>query len=423
MRAARDTKALIAGAGPAGLVTGLALVRNGFHVTIADEERRPAAHSYAVVVHPTSLERLDRLGVAHEVLQQGRRVDKMVVHDGARPVVFEMGRLSTRFPFAVTLSQEALERTLADHLRTHGVDIGWNRRLTAFEDHGSSISATLQKWEKVPTGYVVASHVSELAHEERVDADYLVGADGHVSTIRRQLGIEQETMGRPEVFGIFELETDGRFDGDAHLVFHQRTANALWPLPGDRCRWSFELPNGGERAERRAKSRVPLQVGPGGIQPHLSAEDLRTLIGQRAPWFEARIRNIPWALAVRFDRRLATRFGRSRVWLVGDSAHLASPLGAHSMNIAMAEGVELADAIRDAARVKQPHPLTAYDERARQRWAAVFAGRAVAGPETPESLRPVTARLGEALPAVGGPLRELLAQQDIRESASIAAAE
>jgi 6-methylpretetramide 4-monooxygenase / 4-hydroxy-6-methylpretetramide 12a-monooxygenase len=55
---------LVAGAGPVGLLAALALAEQGVQVQIVDQERRPAARSYALALHPQSLRLLDEIGLA-----------------------------------------------------------------------------------------------------------------------------------------------------------------------------------------------------------------------------------------------------------------------------------------------------------------------------------------------------------------------
>jgi 2-polyprenyl-6-methoxyphenol hydroxylase-like FAD-dependent oxidoreductase len=71
-------------------------------------------------------------------------------------------------------------------------------------------------------------------------------------------------------------------------------------------------------------------------------ERLEQLIAARAPWFTARPTRIYWSTLGRFDRRVARSFGNGGVWLAGDAAHQAAPVGVHSMNSGLIEAHELA---------------------------------------------------------------------------------
>src|SRR5262245_66539060 len=82
MAAARQTDALVVGAGPTGLVAALSLAKAGLSVEIIDEAWRPAGHSYALALHPRSLLLLDELGVAAAAVAEGRKLASLALLAG-----------------------------------------------------------------------------------------------------------------------------------------------------------------------------------------------------------------------------------------------------------------------------------------------------------------------------------------------------
>ena len=71
-------------------------------------------------------------------------------------------------------------------------------------------------------------------------------------------------------------------------------------------------------------------------------ERLEQLIAERAPWSTVRPTQIYWSTLGLFQRRLTRSFGKGGVWLAGDAAHQAAPVGVHSMNSGLVEARELA---------------------------------------------------------------------------------
>ena len=71
-------------------------------------------------------------------------------------------------------------------------------------------------------------------------------------------------------------------------------------------------------------------------------ERLEQLIAARAPWWTARPTQIYWSTLALFEARLARSFGKGGVWLAGDAAHQAAPVGVHSLNSGLVEARELA---------------------------------------------------------------------------------
>ena len=59
---------LVVGAGPTGLLTALHLAESGVKVRVIDKHWRTGAHSYALAVHPRSLELLEPLGMVPSLL-------------------------------------------------------------------------------------------------------------------------------------------------------------------------------------------------------------------------------------------------------------------------------------------------------------------------------------------------------------------
>ena len=156
--------------------------------------------------------------------------------------------------------------------------------------------------------------------------------------------------------------------------------SALWPLPGDRARWSLELEAPEVSAEDRFKSRLTTMVGERYF-PHLDEARLRQLVRDRAPWFEPELRELGWSIEVRFERRLAASFGQDRVWLAGDAAHLTGPAGMQSMNAGLDEASDLARRIARVLRGGEGLDLLeAYGTERRAAWRFLLGRREGCGP-------------------------------------------
>ena len=188
--------------------------------------------------------------------------------------------------------------------------------------------------------------------------------------------------------------------------------NALWPLPDGRARWSLELKAPEVSAADRFKSRLTTMLGEH-FFPHLDEARTRELLRERAPWFEKGAMDVGWSIEVRFERRLAESFGKGRVWLAGDAAHLTGPAGMQSMNAGFAEAHDLAGRIK---RVRDDHAgldlLDAYGRERLADWAFLLGRRGGlrAGKSAPEFVAHNAARLLPCLPATGDGLAPLAAQ-------------
>lgn len=362
--------ALVVGAGPVGLFTALRMARQGIATHIIDAQWRTASRSYALALHPSSLELMARVGLSESLLAEGHRVERVVFYEGTERVgELHLDELGTAYPFVLVLPQRLLEERLEEALGRESVKVRWSHRLASLETLGDgAVEARIEKLGKESSGYAVSTAGWVVDKVLRHRAPWVVGADGLRSVVRRELGIGVETVGEPRIFGVFELDSDFAPDHEMRVVFHDGMVSALWPLGKNRWRWSLELGVGSDLLGERTKSRLTVDVG-GESYPFIDHSMLGSLLAERAPWFEGSIDDIPWSMAVRFEQRLAESFGEDRVWLAGDSAHLAGPVGVQSMNQGLIEGEALAQAVGGALRGDPVGSLDPFQVYGRERHA------------------------------------------------------
>ncbi len=397
MSSKHESDVLVAGAGPVGLFTALNLARRGLRVHVFEEEWRETARSYALALHPGSLSLLAAEGLADAVLARAHHVDTIAFYEGReRRKEVRLSALSGPYPFVAVLPQHDLEALLVERLeKAHEVDVGWNHRVARFASRPDGVTAEVETLDKVSVGYAVATTEWVVDKVDRESARYLVGADGHRSTVRQLLDLDWEKVGEPELFALVEFDADVQVPrNELRVVLHQGTTSVLWPLPGGRWRWTLQLADRDDAQVWRHKSRVSVQLGRQSFG-HFAEGAVPPLLATRAPWFSGEPKEVEWSMVVRFERRLASAFGRDRAWLAGDAAHLAPPVAVHSMNMGLFEAHDLAERL---ARVigggGGPELLQAYDREHRAAWRGLMA------------LDPMAA----ALPATGAELEELRKQ-------------
>jgi len=305
-----------------------------------------------------------------------------------------------------------LEHLLEESLRALGVPVLWNHELVALAQVKFGVDVTINQLAKQPTGYAVANAEWVVARTVEDRARFVIAADGHQSLVRRSLGIDFAEAGESEQFAVFEFETDADFQNQMRIVLGDQTTDVVWPLPGGRCRWSFQLVDLPGLLAARKKEQLGVQSEGGGIAV-LTDQSLRGLLRRRAAWFQGRVGAISWRTTVRFDRRLANEFGRHRVWLAGDAAHLTGPVGMQGMNVGLREAADLARIMANILRGRESlEQLANYgrDRVAEWRYLLGFEGGLKATNWTNPWIRQHCDRLLFCIPSSGPELAELARQ-------------
>jgi len=378
-----------------------------------DQEQRTTARSYACALHPHTLKLLERLGLARELLAHGRRVGKVAFYDGAeRQAELTLSDPGGEFPFLLILPQNVLEQVLEQRLRQRGVPVHWNHRFVDCAEEESSVAVTVEELEGTSTGYIVPHWETVVKERTTVRAQFLVGADGHNSTVRQKLGLGQERIGEPEMFAAYEFETEPGSLDEVRVVLDSTSTNVLWPLPGNRLRWAFQLLHG-DAKEFPEKERRGARLAEPQADERI-CQHIRKMAGRRAPWFADAIKDLVWCSEVGFERKLVKSFGSSRCWVAGDAAHQTGPVGVQSMNAGFVEGKRLAGTLRKILQQQALPELlaTGYGQEQTNEWrrSLGFQGGLQGQKEATAWVREHAQRLLPCLPGGGDDLSQLAAQ-------------
>lgn len=288
---------LIVGAGPVGLATAVELTRRGARVRIIDKDPHPTIESRALGINPRTLELLESSGVTERLLAAGQRLRGLrILSGGAERAAIDLTRLPGPYNFLLALPQNQTSAILAERLAEMRVPIELGVAATAIAPGAASAQVTLEG----PSG------------KEEVTTDWLIGADGAHSTVRKALGIG--FAGEPYPFQWSLADID---------------------LAGDVAADTGEL-----RLEVGAPILVRLPLGRGRHRLISNAPDLLTRVP--AGWQPGAVH---WRSDFKVSYRQVERLGQDRVWLIGDAAHIHSPIGGRGMNLGIEDGATLAERI------------------------------------------------------------------------------
>jgi 2-polyprenyl-6-methoxyphenol hydroxylase-like FAD-dependent oxidoreductase len=389
-----DPEVLVVGAGPVGLVAALFLHRHGVDVDVIDMGARTTQHSYALAIHPRTLRILDEAGLAEKLIAAGRKLTKVAYYTGReRRAEIDYSSLASDHPYLLVVRQSTLESAVAEALRAQKVKVLWGHQLQALSADNGIIQAKVATLDQVAAGYPIARSEWMVTRSETIRPAYVIGADGYDSAVRRMSGIEMEEHGAAELFSVYEVEAAGALPAEALVILDPDLTSVYWPLEEGRCRWGFQIRNASEHAA--------------------TLDRLEQLIAARAPWFTARPTVIYWSTLGLFERRLARSLGSGGVWLAGDAAHQAAPVGVHSMNSGLVEARELA--ARMSAIRREGRPPSLLDEFAVEThvaWQRLLAGgeKVRALPAADAWVQQARARILGCVPASGDDLEALLGQ-------------
>ena len=304
-----DTDIVVVGAGPTGLALACGLRSAGVAVRVLDVAAGPAVTSRALGLQPRGVEVLDRIGALGDLPERAIPIHEVIVTVEGRQLArlqigLSMQRLGGR-P-GLVMSQADIEAALRDRLSELGGTVEWGCGVTGL-DAG-------------------ADHVSvRLGDGAKIDAGWVVGADGAHSVVRKALDIGFPGVPLVERFLLADVHAE---------LKRPRDAAAVW-LRGSKLLAAFPLPG---RDLWRLMSPSP----PGGPE-NPSAEEIVDYLGARlADEADGAIRSVEWTSTFRIHRRLADTYRVGRVFLAGDAAHIHSPLGGQGMNTGIGDAENLA---------------------------------------------------------------------------------
>ncbi|WP_309081361.1 FAD-dependent oxidoreductase [Zhihengliuella sp.] len=344
-----DADVVVVGAGPVGLYTATLLAAAGADVVVLERRRERTAHSRAIGIHPPALAALTRAGAAEELVRAGVRIAAGEARCAGRRVArLSFGGVPGAHPFVLAVPQFRTEAVLERRAAEAGADL---RRGVEARGLRQGITAGADRVELRTTAGPVA-------------ARFVIGADGARSTVRSAAGIGTRGRTYPDTYAMGDFAEDPAPDptGPGRL--------AVLYLERDGIVESFPLPDGVRRWVVRTRGLVP--------QP--TADWLAATVEARTGVALDPGRNsMLSSFAVR--RRIADRFVRGRVALVGDAAHEVSPIGGQGMNLGWLDAAMLVPRLLEAL---QPGPADGNDDAGRE-------GGSRPGPDVAARLRDYSA--------------------------------
>ncbi|KAJ7872849.1 hypothetical protein B0H14DRAFT_2721391 [Mycena olivaceomarginata] len=329
------TAVLIVGAGPSGLAAALSLNHQGVNdIVIVDAILAGENSSRAMVIQAATLEALNSVGCLDKLLPIGEKAQALVMNHGSSYLIstdFSLLAPYTKFPFGLAVMLEKL-----DHL---GIKV-WRP---------FKVVSLLPSQDTEEQMFDVRFESGEI-----VKAKYVIGADGANSVVRHEAGIAFKDPNGDEKHDYGNLSQI--ILGDVSLTSPPQLAARFSITSYD---GNFTLWHHTSRTVYRFASSVPAEDG---TAPHApSIEYLQSLMDRCGPHslssdpainpHPTRIEKVYWSSRYRTRSAVAERYFTHKldggvILLIGDAAHIHSPIGGQGMSLGIRDAISLGPVLK-----------------------------------------------------------------------------
>lgn len=302
----------VVGAGPVGLITALGLAWHGVPVVVFEEDEQLSLDTKAGTVLTRTLEVLHRFDALDPVVGASLRIDEIGEIDRSsneptRSVDTSLLTEDTRYPFVINIPQHHLEPVLRETFekRAPGA-LQMGHHLTAFTQGDDGVELTFETADGPRT----------------TRASYLLACDGGRSTVRDLLGVTVEGKTIEERYMLVDLKVDLDVTNPRdypYLAYFAHPDEWMILVRQPHCwRFLYPLPPGRpEPTNEELRAKAQRFIG--------EVDELEVLGTNIYP----------------VHHRVADRWHDGRVFLLGDAAHLITPMWALGLNTGVLDASNL----------------------------------------------------------------------------------
>ncbi|HUC18468.1 MAG TPA: FAD-dependent monooxygenase [Acetobacteraceae bacterium] len=305
---------LIIGAGPAGLFAACELARHGVMPRIVERRMVPHHQARATAIQPAGLELLARAGVLEPFIESSIHVrrTRFYAPGFAALAVSSFEGIDCPHEYQCSLPQWRTEEILTEHLQSFGVSVERGTTVLSIDEDADTLDVRLRG----PDGEIETSSFG-----------YVLGAGGAHDVTRRSM---QESLQGDTYAGqyiVADIQMGLPHEAEESMVFVSDEGFVLLaPLPGSRWLSFVDLDLDSPVIDQRET-------------PELA--QLSALLNRRTG-VNASVHDLNWASHFVMHKRITRRLADGRRFLMGDAAHLSSPIAGEGLNSALMDAADIA---------------------------------------------------------------------------------
>jgi len=291
---------LIVGAGPTGLLMAYELARHGISYRIIDKKSEPTHSANAVAMQTRTLEIFKQIGLADDFLRVGQQCNAICFYDNGKEYAqASFTHLNSVYQFILALPQAATEKILDTKLSELQHHIERSRTLIDVRINLTDIEAVVQHEDGV---------------QETIRCQWLLGCDGAHSTVREKCEFHFPGDDLSEQFVVADAALDSFLPHDKiHIFSAKGYMLGTFPLGSNLFRLGANMQLGYSRKD-------------------YTANEIRELVSTRSSNLLS-VRDVTSISPFWIHSKMSETMRRGNVFLLGDAAHIHSPVPACRMCI------------------------------------------------------------------------------------------
>lgn len=270
----------------------------GYNPKVIDKKKSISEYSKALGVNPRTLEILEPYGVTQKFLSNGYCMHALNIWKGDKHIVKnDFRKTKHKYPFMLIQPQKESEEILLEEVRRRKISVEYGNELLSIENNENHHHAVVR---------------GETNNYE-IPYEFLIGADGGQSTVRELSHVEYDGLRYDEEWELYDVELDMDLDrNEGHVRFFPegsvlmiRLYDNIWRVAGRMTSILNYMPK------------------------------------------KSRIGKILWQSKFRIHHKIAKKLTWDNIGIIGDAAHLHSPVGARGMNLGIEDAFVLSDLIHN----------------------------------------------------------------------------